>query len=407
MKQYPPGRGGSNPLRADRGPMRRALWAACVYLLVGLVWIEFSDQLAEAWFKDARALSEVQTWKGFLFVGVTGFTLFIVMLRQLSKDRLLLLLQTRQRKLMREHERQLTVLLNNLPGMAFRFENDFLGTFLFVSDGCEELTGYSAEELMEPGSLSRLGLIDEVHRLEIAREVADAIRQDERFSVEFPIACKDGREIWVWARGCGLKDDDGSRLLEGIVLDVSDRKALEQELEELATKDSLTGLLNRRELTRVLKEELERAQRYHRSLAVLWIDFDHFKKINDSHGHAAGDLVLSAASRVLENSVRGVDSVGRFGGEEFVVVLPEMGQAEALDTAERLRREVHHNPVILESGDCVSVTISVGVAVYPAHGTSVERLSAEADKAMYQAKMQGRDCVAIAQPIRSIHNEAT
>jgi len=407
MSQAPPEDSGTGPRQENRSPLRRALWAAFVYLLVGLAWIEFSDQLAEAWFQDARTLSEVQTWKGFLFVGVTGLTLFAVMFRQLRKDRSLLLLQIRQRKVMREHERQLTILLNNLPGMAFRFRNDHLASFIFISDGCEELTGYSADELMRKGSLSRSGLMDDDRRRAIAQDVAESIRQQGFFSIEFPITCKDGRDIWVWARGAGATDDDGTRLLEGIVLDVSKRKALEQELEELATKDSLTGLLNRRELSRVLEEELERAHRYHRSLAVLWIDFDHFKKVNDSYGHAAGDLVLSTASRVLGDSIRGVDSVGRFGGEEFVVVLPEMGQAEALDTAERLRQSIRHKPVILETGDCVLVTVSIGVAVYPVHGTSVEELSAEADKAMYRAKMQGRDCVAIAQPAQPIHNEAT
>ncbi len=407
MNQGTPKGGILKLLQADRGPLRRALWAAGVYLVVGLVWIEFSDQLAEAWFRDARALSEAQTWKGFLFVGVTGLTLFIVMFRQLRKDRLLLLLQMRQRKVMRQHERQLTVLLNNLPGMAFRFRNDYPGSFIFISDGCEELTGYSAEELMKKGSLSESGLMDEGRRLAVAQEAEASIRQQGFFSVEFPITCKDGREIWVWARGSGLTEDDGSELFEGIVLDVSKRKALEQELEELATKDSLTGLLNRRQLSRVLAEELERAQRYHRSLAVLWIDFDHFKKVNDSYGHAAGDLVLSTAGWVLGSSVRAVDSVGRFGGEEFVVVLPEMGQPEALETAERLRQAVRHKPVILATGESVSVTVSIGVAVYPVHGTSVDKLSAEADKAMYRAKMQGRDCVAIAQPAQPVHNEAT
>jgi diguanylate cyclase (GGDEF)-like protein/PAS domain S-box-containing protein len=407
MSQGQPEDSSTAPLQANRSPLRRALWAAFVYLLVGLAWIEFSDQLAETWFQDARALSEVQTWKGFLFVGVTGLTLFIVMFRQLRKDRLLLLLQIRQRKVLREHERQLTVLLNNLPGMAFRFRNDHLGSFIFISDGCEELTGYSAEELMQKGSLSESGLMGDDRRRAIAQEAAESIRQQGFFSIEFPITCKDGRDIWVWARGGGLTDDDGSRLLEGIVLDVSKRKALEQELEELATKDALTGLLNRRELSRVLAEELERAHRYHRSLAILWVDFDHFKKVNDSYGHAAGDLVLSTASRILDSSVRGVDSVGRFGGEEFVVVLPEMGQTEALDTAERLRQAVREKPVVLATGDRVSVTASIGVAVYPIHGASVEELSAEADKAMYRAKMQGRDCVAIAQPAQPVHNEAT
>ncbi|RMJ02827.1 putative diguanylate cyclase YdaM [Marinobacter litoralis] len=407
MSQGRPEDNGTAPLQANRSPLRRALWAAFVYLLVGLAWIGFSDQLAEAWVQDARALSEVQTWKGFLFVGVTGITLFIVMFRQLRKDRLLLMVQVRQRKVMREHERQLTVLLNNLPGMAFRFRNDQLGSFIFISDGCEELTGYSAEELMRKGSLSKSGLMGDDSRYAIAQEVAESIRQQGFFSIEFPITRKDGRDLWVWARGTGLTDDEGSRLLEGIVLDVSRQKALEQELEELATKDPLTGLLNRRELSRILAEELERAHRYHRSLAILWIDFDHFKKVNDRYGHAAGDLVLSTASRILDSSVRGVDSVGRFGGEEFVVVLPEMGQTEALDTAERLRQAVRDKPVILASGDQVSVTASIGIAVYPIHGSCVEELSAEADKAMYRAKMQGRDCVAIAQPARPIHNEAT
>ncbi|MCK0106671.1 sensor domain-containing diguanylate cyclase [Marinobacter sp. S0848L] len=407
MRQGPPEDSSTEPLQANRSPLRRALWAAFVYLLVGLAWIQFSDQLAEVWFPDARTLSKVQTWKGFLFVGVTGFTLFFVMFRQLHKDRLLLLLQIRQRKVMREHERQLTVLLNNLPGMAFRFRNDHAGSFLFISDGCEELTGYSAGELMAKGSLSESGLMDDNRRRAIATEAENSIRQNGFFSIEFPITCKGGRDIWVWARGTGLTGDDGTRLFEGIVLDVSKRKALEQELEELATKDSLTGLLNRRELSRVLAEELERAHRYHRSLAVLWIDFDHFKKVNDSYGHAAGDLVLSTATQILDSSVRGVDSVGRFGGEEFVVVLPEMGQTEAMDTAERLRLAVREKPVSLTTGDCVSVTASIGVAVYPVHGTTVEELSAEADKAMYRAKMQGRDCVAIAQPAQPVHNEVT
>ncbi|MBZ0335438.1 sensor domain-containing diguanylate cyclase [Marinobacter sp. AL4B] len=407
MSQGQPEDSGTAPLQANRSPLRRALWAVFVYLLVGLAWIQFSDQLAETWFQDARALSKVQTWKGFLFVGVTGLTLFIVMFRQLRKDRLLLLLQIRQRKVMREHERQLTVLLNNLPGMAFRFRNDLLGSFIFISDGCEELTGYSAEELMTKGSLSKSGLMGDERRMAIAQEAAESIRQQGFFSIEFPITRKCGRDIWVWARGTGLTDDDGSRLLEGIVLDVSKRKELEQELEELATKDALTGLLNRRELSRVLAEELERAHRYHRSLAVLLVDFDHFKKVNDGYGHAAGDLVLSTASQILEDSVRAVDSVGRFGGEEFVVVLPEKGQIEALDTAERLRQAVREKPVILATGERVLVTASIGVAVYPIHGTSVEELSAEADKAMYRAKMRGRDCVAIAQPAQPIHNETT
>lgn len=97
----------------------------------------------------------------------------------------------------------------------------------------------------------------------------------------------------------------------------------------MATRDPLTGLLNRREMSRVLDEELQRARRYQRPMAVLWVDFDHFKDVNDTYGHAAGDSVLRAISRLLLGSVRSVDSIGRFGGEEFVIVLPEMDLEEA------------------------------------------------------------------------------
>lgn len=188
---------------------------------------------------------------------------------------------------------------------------------------------------------------------------------------------------------------DGRILLEGIMLDISDRKALEVELEQLATTDPLTGLLNRREFGRILEEELERSERYHRSMALLWIDFDHFKEVNDSWGHAAGDRVLCSVTRLLEESVRSVDSVARFGGEEMVIVLPELNVAEALETAERLRKRVREQPVMLDSGHDVPVTISVGVAVYPDHGNTAAELCAAADRAMYRAKTQGRDCVAM------------
>ncbi|MBE0486594.1 GGDEF domain-containing protein, partial [Marinobacter sp.] len=152
-------------------------------------------------------------------------------------------------------------------------------------------------------------------------------------------------------------------------------------------------------------EELKRARRYERPLALVWIDFDHFKAVNDSWGHAAGDAVLCSVSRTLQNSVRSVDAVGRFGGEELVIVLPEMDIDEARDMAERLRQRVSQKPVMLDSGHSIPLTISIGVAVFPIHGHSLDTLCIAADKAMYQAKMQGRNCVVMAQPFQPVHNE--
>ena len=394
-----------NTLKNRHIPLLRTLWVVLIYLCVGGLWITFSDAVAHAWFTDPTTLSQVQTWKGLLFVLVTTTVLFVVLLRQLQKDRRLLQLQHRQREALRRRERQLTVLMDNLPGMAYCCRFDEHWTMLFVSSGCRDLTGYEPDELVENRVASYASLIGEAHSQGLTEAVAKAVEQGEPFAVEYALTRKDGSQIWVWERGRGVDDEhEGEMLLEGIVLDISDRKALENELAELATLDPLTGLYNRREMTRLLEEEIARASRYRRELALLWIDFDHFKVINDSFGHAAGDAVLRNVSERMRTGIRSVDVIGRFGGEEFVVLLPEMGVEDALETAERLRLLVGSRPVPLETGDAATLTISIGVAVFPMHGHSPDSLCAAADKAMYRAKETGRNCVIMAPSPERAHN---
>lgn len=394
-----------NTLKNRHIPLLRTLWVVLIYLCVGGLWITFSDAVAHAWFTDPTTLSQVQTWKGLLFVLVTTTVLFVVLLRQLQKDRRLLQLQHRQREALRRRERQLTVLMDNLPGMAYCCRFDEHWTMLFVSSGCRDLTGYEPDELVENRVASYASLIGEAHSQGLTEAVAKAVEQGEPFAVEYALTRKDGSQIWVWERGRGVDDEhEGEMLLEGIVLDISDRKALENELAELATLDPLTGLYNRREMTRLLEEEIARASRYRRELALLWIDFDHFKVINDSFGHAAGDAVLRNVSERMRTGIRSVDVIGRFGGEEFVVLLPEMGVEDALETAERLRLLVGSRPVPLETGDAATLTISIGVAVFPMHGHSPDSLCAAADKAMYRAKEAGRNCVIMAPSPEPAHN---
>jgi diguanylate cyclase (GGDEF)-like protein/PAS domain S-box-containing protein len=396
---------GMKSLNENRTPLRRAGWAAVVYLIAGFAWIAFSDTLAETWFPDPKTLSVIQTWKGSFFVLITGVILFSVLLRQLTKDRALLNLQHRQRQALRERERQLQILMDNLPGMAYRCLYDPDWTMKFVSQGCTKLTGYEPDELVNNRVTSYAALVSDASNQQLFEQVRVALEKEESFSLEYEVTRKDGSRIWVWERGRGVQEDDGSLHLEGIILDISDRKVLETELEQMATRDTLTGLLNRREMSRVLDEELQRARRYQRPMAVLWVDFDHFKDVNDTYGHAAGDSVLRAISRLLLGSVRSVDSIGRFGGEEFVIVLPEMDLEEAQETAERLRRKVAEEPQPLGNGEAVPLTISVGVAVYPDHGQTASTLCAAADKAMYLAKDRGRNCVAMAHLHDQVHNQ--
>lgn len=305
--------------------------------------------------------------------------------------------------IIRQRERQLSTLMDNLPGMAYRCRYDEKWTMLFASSGCLELTGYEPDELVNNERVSYAELIADKNDELILRTVESAIGNAEPFSVEYALIRKDGRIIWVWERGRAV-ENNGDMVLEGIILDISDRKALETELSELAIRDPLTGLFNRREMTRLLDEEIARAERYGRALSLLWIDFDHFKRINDDYGHAAGDSVLKATSGLLADSVRSVDVIGRFGGEEFVILLPEMDRFEAKDTAERLRSLISNTPQPLGDGRTAPLTISVGISVFPDNGTDSRALCAAADRAMYQAKTSGRNRVVLAPLAQEAHN---
>ncbi|BES69175.1 hypothetical protein RE428_01930 [Marinobacter nanhaiticus D15-8W] len=302
---------------------------------------------------------------------------------------------TEQRKLEREaraSSRQLKTLMDNLPGMAYRCQFDASWTMKFVSDGCRELTGYAPEELIENRVVSFADMVEDVDNEETVRVVEQAIAQAEPYSIEYALTRRDGRRIWIWERGRGVQVDD-DLMLEGILMDISDRKILEEELASMATRDALTGLYNRREAERRLEAEIRRAERYERPVALLWLDLDHFKTVNDRHGHAKGDEVLRRVSGLIADSIRSVDIAARYGGEEFLVVLPERGLAEACDTAERLRQLIESEVVTVGGDSVVRLSASIGVAVFPDHASSADELCHEADQAMYAAKRAGRNQV--------------
>lgn len=172
-----------------------------------------------------------------------------------------------------------------------------------------------------------------------------------------------------------------------------ERHRARDELERQARTDFLTALPNRRRLFEVAKDELDRAARYGRPFSVLMIDLDHFKDINDAHGHEGGDAVLRAIAETLRETVRGLDTMGRLGGEEFAAVLPEASLQGALETAERLRLAVERARPTLPDGARVSVTVSIGVAALTDGVLDLETVFARADEALYAAKAAGRNRV--------------
>lgn len=169
-------------------------------------------------------------------------------------------------------------------------------------------------------------------------------------------------------------------------------QALVDALCDLSSRDALTGLANRRQFDLALDREVDRVARSGEPALALLLDVDHFKRVNDDHGHAAGDLVLQAVARALQHCVRPMDTVARYGGEEFAIVLPNCQPAFARATAERLRRAVEAQAIEIAPGVLLNVTLSVGGAFAPPWVRSSPRLwMARADAQLYRAKDEGRN----------------
>jgi diguanylate cyclase (GGDEF)-like protein len=171
---------------------------------------------------------------------------------------------------------------------------------------------------------------------------------------------------------------------------------LRSRLEQQSVRDGLTGLYNRHVLELGLDRELRRAVRQRTTVAVLMLDVDHFKKFNDDFGHEAGDSVLRQVAEILTHTMRGEDIICRYGGEEFVAILPDVSFEAALERAQHLRRVVSETRPLFRNEDRHGITVSIGVAMYPQHAETTETLLRAADRALYEAKHQGRDRIVAA-----------
>lgn len=173
--------------------------------------------------------------------------------------------------------------------------------------------------------------------------------------------------------------------------DVTDRKWLETELRRLAVTDELTGLYNRRHLFARGEEDIEHALRYGRPLSLIMVDVDHFKEVNDRYGHEAGDEALVLLASILSSELRNVDCVGRIGGEEFALLMPETTAEAACEVATRLINKVAETKMALQDGNSIRLTISVGVVTRQENETSMNAFLRRADAALYEAKSSGRN----------------
>lgn len=264
-------------------------------------------------------------------------------------------------------------------GRVIRMNSTELG---WLGRSFEEVQGRLMRDFMSPECVARFEL--NFPRLHQEGEVHD---------LEFELIRKDGSTFAAMVSATAVRGPDGRFLSSRTtVFDITERKRLEARLEALARVDPLTGLGNRRDFEDRCRQGLVRARELGETLALLVVDVDHFKRVNDGHGHAAGDAVLQAIARAAQTTVRELDHVSRFGGEEFIVLAPDCDLAGGVALGERLRQAVLLLAVPEAQGGSIRVTVSIGVAVARA-GETADGVLVRADRALYQAKHAGRNRV--------------
>ncbi|QJB55356.1 sensor domain-containing diguanylate cyclase [Pseudodesulfovibrio sp. zrk46] len=257
-----------------------------------------------------------------------------------------------------------------------------------------DIVGYGSPEEMDGLDMRELHLSEERY-LEFGKKHFAALTNGAQLNVEYLLRRKDGSPVWCSLSGQAVDTNRPANLDLGVlwvVDDITERKAAENRLRKMATTDDLTGALNRKEFFRQVAFLSQRDQRCPAGPAVLMVDIDHFKQINDTYGHEAGDMVLQNFAEKCRELLRGDDLLARMGGEEFTIFLPGADLGGAMNVAERLRHKIANSEIETRRG-VVQCSISIGVAVTSSGYLSIEELLRRADESLYESKREGRNRV--------------
>ncbi|MDE2439696.1 MAG: diguanylate cyclase [Betaproteobacteria bacterium] len=358
-------------------------------------------------------------WHAAWLAGLVGLLLFLVMLLVLVRFLREVGQEAAAGWRVRESEARYRMLAENTRDVIWTVDIP-TRCYTYVSPSISEMTGYSPAEVvgqpfdarLTPDSAARLA-----REIDLGlRRIAAGDRAGNVLVSEFDQICKDGTQISTEVVSSYLLDEDGVvRTILGIARNISERKAAEQALresnrqlharieeigrlqvalQELAVRDSLTGLYNRRYLDETLDREVSRARREGNPLSLVMIDIDYFKRVNDTYGHQVGDEVLRTLAATLSTDIRAEDVACRYGGEEFLILLPNMPLETAILRAEAWRAAVERLSIAHGNFE-LTFTISLGVSAYPDQGKTPDDLTRCADQALYQAKHEGRNRVSM------------
>lgn len=279
--------------------------------------------------------------------------------------------------------------LSRLPAAVFESRQDSLGRleFLYLSEGLEPLCDLSPADVVEDASR----LVERVHpedRHRLAASLAQSSVSLAPWYLEFRLCLPEGTR-WMEGRATSRRRRDGNTHWDGILTDISERKHIEQRIQRLVGTDMLTGVLNRRAFFEQGEAALAHASRRKRKLPLAMLDLDHFKQLNDTYGHAAGDLALETFAMTCLECLRPYDIFARIGGEEFVVILVDTELQETRGILERLRQAVERIELDID-GNSIRFTVSIGLAILEPDA-SLDGALFNADNALYRAKEEGRN----------------
>jgi diguanylate cyclase (GGDEF)-like protein/PAS domain S-box-containing protein len=305
---------------------------------------------------------------------------------------------------LRVSEERFRTLLLNIPGAMYRCAAKSNWDMEFISDNIEPMSGYPASDFIDSRVRTFASIIHPEDRQSVEQDVDEALGRREPFILEYRIMRADGGIAWVYEKGQGVFGPEGEVLwLDGAIFDITERKLLQQELARQAFNDSLTGLANRALFDDRMRHALAHAHRRGHRLAVLLLDLDGFKIINDSLGHQAGDQVLVMVAQRIMASCRLSDTVARLGGDEFAVLLEEDVDERAAEGVAKRLLEILREPFLVE-GRTLCVGGSIGIALHDGTAAGKDDPLRDADAAMYCAKSRGRDRYELFEP--SMHTRA-
>ncbi|WP_282038324.1 sensor domain-containing diguanylate cyclase [Halomonas alimentaria] len=300
---------------------------------------------------------------------------------------------------LRQNEALLQGIASQVPGVLYQYRMapDGSRSFPYLSEGLVKLGGLSIDTMAGAEVVPLMSRILPEDADLVEAQTRRSAATMENVHVEFRFRHGDGSIRWIECRSTPKQEPDGGILWTGILLDITQRKRAEERVQAMAITDGLTGITNRQEFSRLLDREMERASRYASPLSLIMYDLDHFKRINDRFGHNTGDDVLKTVADLVGDSLRDADLHGRWGGEEFMVLLPHTGLEAASRVAEKLRQTIaNHRFETLGF-----VTASFGV-VELAGGENSRSLAQRVDEALYRAKELGRNRV----EARASHQDA-